>query len=73
MSKKESFLLSSRVIAAVLITLGIPTLFTIWTFTGGDPRGEWVFVARVIDGDTIGVGRGRRYQIVRLIGGGTRN
>jgi micrococcal nuclease len=72
MSKKESFPLSSRVIAAILITLGIPTLlFTIWTFTGGnggDPRGEWVLVTRVIDGDTIGVGRGRRYQIVRLIG-----
>lgn len=68
MSKKKSLPLSSRVIAAVLIILGIPILFTIWTFTGGDPRGEWVLVTHVTDGDTIGVGRGRRYQIVRLIG-----
>lgn len=47
----------------------IPTsLFTIWTFTGGDPRGEWVLVTHITDGDTIGVGRGWRYQSVRLIG-----
>jgi micrococcal nuclease len=39
-----------------------------WTFTGGDPRGEWVRVTTVTDGDTIGVGRGWRYHKVRLIG-----
>ena len=66
-SKKEPLPLRSRVIAAVLILL-IPTLFTIWTFTGGDPRGEWVLVTHVTDGDTIGVGRGWRYEKVRLIG-----
>ncbi len=43
-------------------------LFVIWIFTGGDPRGEWVLVTHVTDGDTIGVGRGWRCQTVRLIG-----
>src|SRR3990172_7211131 len=66
-SKKEPLPLRSRVIAVVLI-LFIPTLFTIWTFTGGDPRGKWVLVTHVTDGDTIGVGRGWRYEKVRLIG-----
>lgn len=66
-SKKEPLPLRSRAIAAVLVLL-IPTLFTIWTFTGGDPRGEWVLVTHVTDGDTIGVGRGWRYEKVRLIG-----
>jgi micrococcal nuclease len=65
--KKEPLTLRSPVIAAVLILL-IPTLFTIWTFTGGDPRGEWVLVTHITDGDTIGVGRGWRYQTVRFIG-----
>ena len=40
----------------------------IWTFTGGDPKGQWVLVTHVTDGDTIGVGRGWRYEKVRLIG-----
>lgn len=66
-AKKGRLPLRSRVIAAVL-TLLIPTLFTIWTFTGGNPRGEWVLVSHVSDGDTIGVGRGWRYEKVRLIG-----
>lgn len=66
-SKKEALPLRSRVITAALILL-IPTLFTIWTFTGGDPRGEWVLVTHVTDGDTIGVGRGWRHEKVRLIG-----
>ena len=42
--------------------------YIIWTYSGGDPRGGWVIVTRVTDGDTIGVGRGWRYQKVRLIG-----
>jgi micrococcal nuclease len=40
----------------------------VWTFTGGDPTGRWVVVTHVTDGDTIGVGRGWRYEKVRLIG-----
>lgn len=66
--KKEVLTLRSRVIAIVLILLVPTSLFVIWTFTGGDPRGEWVLVTHVTDGDTIGVGRGWRYQKVRLIG-----
>ncbi|MCL4537353.1 MAG: thermonuclease family protein [Nitrospirae bacterium] len=66
--KKEPLTLRSRVIAVVLILLIPTSLFTIWTFTGGDPRGEWVLVTHITDGDTIGVGRGWRYQTVRLIG-----
>lgn len=67
-SKKGPLTLRSRVIVIVLILLIPTSLFTIWTFTGGDPRGEWVLVTHVTDGDTIGVGRGWRYQTVRLIG-----
>jgi micrococcal nuclease len=52
----------------VVVILLIPASYTIWTFSGGDPRGEWVLVTSVTDGDTIGVGRGWRYQKVRLIG-----
>ena len=55
-------------IVAVVIVLSIPALFMVWTFTGGDPRGQWVLVTHVTDGDTIGVGRGWRYENVRLIG-----
>lgn len=46
----------------------IPAVFATWTFTGGNPKGQWVLVTHVTDGDTIGVGRGWRYQTVRLIG-----
>lgn len=65
--KKETLNLRELIIAVVVILL-IPTLFAIWTFTGGDPRGEWVLVTHVTDGDTIGVGRGWRYEKVRFIG-----
>lgn len=40
----------------------------LWTISGGDPRGEWVLVTEIVDGDTIYVGRGWRYTKVRLIG-----
>lgn len=60
--------LKSRLIAVVLILLIPASLFTIWTFTGGDPKREWALVTHVTDGDTIGVGRGWRYETVRLIG-----
>lgn len=40
----------------------------LWTFSGGDPRGEWVLVTEAVDGDTISVGRGWRSTTVRLIG-----
>lgn len=65
--KKEPLTLRNYV-AVVTVLLLIPTSYAIWTFTGGDPRGEWVRVTHITDGDTIGVGRGWRYQTVRLIG-----
>jgi len=65
--KKEPVTLKKRIVAVVLV-ISIPALFIVWTFTGGNPRGEWVLVTRVSDGDTIGVGRGWRYEKVRLIG-----
>ncbi|MGR3178654.1 MAG: thermonuclease family protein [Candidatus Anammoxibacter sp.] len=65
--KKETLNLRKCIITVVVI-VAISTLFTIWTFSGGDPRREWVLVTHVTDGDTIGVGRGWRYEKVRFIG-----
>jgi len=53
---------------AIIVILVMPVSYMIWTFTGGDPKGQWVLVTHVTDGDTIGVGRGWRYEKVRLIG-----
>jgi len=53
--------------SAIILLLGI-LFFAVWTFTGGNPRGEWVLVTHVTDGDTIGIGRGWRYEKVRFIG-----
>ncbi len=65
--KKEPLTLRDYVSVLIVIFL-IPASYAIWTFTGGDPKGEWVRVTTVTDGDTIGVGRGWRYKKVRLIG-----
>lgn len=65
--KKEPLTLRDYAKVVVVILL-IPASYAIWTLTGGNPRGEWVLVTSVTDGDTIGVGRGWRYQKVRLIG-----
>lgn len=65
--KKEPLILRGYIVAVVFVLL-LPASYAIWTLTGGDPRGEWVLVTYVTDGDTIGVGRGWRYQTVRLIG-----
>jgi len=65
--KKEPVTLRDFVMVVVIIVL-IPASYAIWTISGGDPRGEWVLVTSVTDGDTIGVGRGWRYEKVRLIG-----
>lgn len=64
---KESHASRDRLITIIVI-LAIPVSYAIWTFTGGDPKGQWVLVTHVTDGDTIGVGRGWRYEKVRLIG-----
>lgn len=65
--KTEPISWRERIIILVVV-LAVPTLLTIWTLTGGDPKGEWVLVTHITDGDTIGVGRGWRYKTVRLIG-----
>ncbi len=44
------------------------TAETLWTLSGGDPRGARVLVTDVVDGDTVHVGRGWRRTTVRLIG-----
>jgi endonuclease YncB( thermonuclease family) len=65
--RKTSTQLPNFLKFAALILL-IFASYTIWTLSGGNPRGEWVLVTYVFDGDTIGVGRGWRYEKVRLIG-----
>jgi endonuclease YncB( thermonuclease family) len=65
--KKEPVTLRDYISVVVVILL-IPALYAVWTLTGGNPRGESVLVSYITDGDTIGVGRGWRYQTVRLIG-----
>lgn len=65
--KKEPLTLRDYISVVVVILL-LPASYTVWTLTGGDPRGEWVLVTHITDGDTVGVGRGWRYQTVRLIG-----
>lgn len=59
--------LKERLIAIVVV-VALPAVFIVWTLSGGDPRGPWVLVTQVTDGDTIGVGRGWRYEKVRFIG-----
>jgi len=65
--KKEPLTLRDY-LSVVFAILLIPALYAAWTLTGGNPRGESVLVSYITDGDTIGVGRGWRYQKVRLLG-----
>ena len=65
--KKEPLTLRDYISVIVVILL-IPASYAVWTLTGGNPRGESALVSYITDGDTIGVGRGWRYQTVRLIG-----
>lgn len=58
----------SEPLLVIAFLLGIVAVYSVWTLTGGDPQGPWVLVTHVTDGDTIGIGRGWRYQKVRLIG-----
>lgn len=46
----------------------VSVCYALWTLSGGNPRGRWVQTTKLIDGDTFGVGRGWRYEKVRLIG-----
>lgn len=62
--------IQSRKIAFLfLVALAlIATATTLWTLSGGDPRGAKVIITDVVDGDTVHVGRGWRRTTVRLIG-----
>lgn len=52
-----------------LVTLAlIAAAATLWTLSGGDPKGTRVLITDVVDGDTVHVGRGWRRTTVRLIG-----
>src|SRR3990170_5824483 len=55
--------LFSLAVLALIIAAG-----TLWTLSGGDPKGARVLVTDVVDGDTVHVGRGWRRTTVRLIG-----
>lgn len=56
----------------VLLSIAVLALViaggTLWTLSGGDPKGARVLVTDVVDGDTVHVGRGWRRTTVRLIG-----
>lgn len=65
--KKRSWI-PTRLLSALIFFALIISGNALWTLSGGDPRGEWVLVTEVIDGDTIYVGRGWRSTTVRLIG-----
>ncbi|MEE9252135.1 MAG: thermonuclease family protein [Thermodesulfobacteriota bacterium] len=56
-------------ITSILVLIAVFIIGSaLWTFSGGDPHGKRVLVTRVVDGDTIYVGRGWRRTKVRLIG-----
>lgn len=65
--KKRAWI-PTRLLSTIIFFALIISGSTLWTLSGGDPRGEWVLVTEVIDGDTIHVGRGWRFTKVRLIG-----
>lgn len=65
---RKRFWIPTRLLYAIVLIALIMTGEALWTLSGGDPRGAWVIVAKVVDGDTIHVGRGWRFTTVRLIG-----
>jgi len=58
----------TRLLFVIILFASVISGEALWTFSGGDPRGEWVLVTKVVDGDTVSVGRGWRSTTVRLIG-----
>jgi micrococcal nuclease len=65
---EEKILIPKRLLSTIVIITLIMAGEALWTLSGGDPRGEWVLVTEVVDGDTIKVGRGWRSTKVHLIG-----
>lgn len=58
----------TRLLFVIILVALVISGEALWTFSGGDPRGEWVLVTEAVDGDTVRVGRGWWRTTVRLIG-----
>ncbi len=56
------------IVACVLLVVATAGARAVWTVSGGSPRGGWVLVTHVVDGDTVHAGRGWRRTAVRFIG-----
>ncbi len=66
--REEKVGLRQGILVMLSILFFLVAIASLWTWSGGDPHGEWVLVSGVVDGDTIYVGRGWRKTKVRLIG-----
>ena len=66
--EEEKVGLRQGILVMLSILFFLVAIVSLWTWSGGDPHGEWVLVSGVVDGDTIYVGRGWRRTKVRLIG-----
>ena len=66
--EEEKVGLRQGILVMLSILFSLVAIVSLWTWSGGDPHGEWVLVSGVVDGDTIYVGRGWRRTKVRLIG-----
>ncbi len=66
--EEEKVGLRQGILVLLSILFSLVAIVSFWTWSGGDPHGEWVLVSGAVDGDTIYVGRGWRRTKVRLIG-----
>jgi micrococcal nuclease len=65
---RKRFWIHRKLLSAIVLIALIITGYPLLTLGGENPGGEWVFVKKVIDGDTIYVKRGWESILVRLIG-----
>ncbi|MBM4137662.1 MAG: nuclease [Nitrospira sp.] len=65
---RKGFWITTKLLSAIVLIALIITGYPLLTLSGENPRGEWVLVTEVIDGDTIYVKRGWESITVRLIG-----
>lgn len=68
MKKKELSRIPTKKVSISILFVLMISGNAIWTLSGGNPKGGEVLVTKVVDGDTIYVGRGWRRTMVRLIG-----
>lgn len=50
-----------------LLAVGL-IIYIFYVFSGGNPYGKWVLVTKIVDGDTVHVGRGWRNTTVQFLG-----